>query len=74
METRLGYKAEKLMEQYLSRGILRDIILEIVKEENLSFKMALIYTDVDKKYVTKKLSEGRIYPLGPQLKLTSGQS
>ncbi|MDO4543483.1 MAG: acyclic terpene utilization AtuA family protein [Clostridia bacterium] len=43
---------------------LRDIFLEVAKEQGLSFKMALIYTDVDKPYVLQKLREGRVTALG----------
>jgi hypothetical protein len=48
---------------------LRDIVYEIARESGLSFKMALIYTDVDNEYVLNKLDAGRILPLGP-LELT----
>ena len=43
---------------------LRDIVLEISKEENLSFKMALIYTDVDASYVLEKYQEGKLKAMG----------
>ena len=48
---------------------LRDIVLEIAKEENLKFSMALIYTDVDKETVLAKLDAGKIHDMGP-LQLT----
>ena len=44
---------------------LRDIVLEIAKEENLSFSMALIYTDVTKEAVLEKFDAGKIKELGP---------
>ena len=44
---------------------LRDIVLEIAKEETLSFSMALIYTDVEKETVLEKFDAGKIKELGP---------
>lgn len=41
----------------------RQIVLEIAREEKLSFKMGIIPSDVDKKTVKKALAEGRISPL-----------
>ncbi len=41
----------------------RDICLEIASEENLKFKLALIYSEQDKKYLKKKLKAGQIKPL-----------
>ena len=48
---------------------MRDIVREIAQEEDLSFQMALIYTDVDNEYVLNKLDQGKILPLG-NLELT----
>jgi hypothetical protein len=42
---------------------MRDISLEIAQEDNLKFKLALIYSDQDKEYLKKRLREGRIKPL-----------
>ena len=44
---------------------LRDIVLEIAKEENLAFTMALIYTDVTNAAVLEKFDAGKIKELGP---------
>lgn len=43
---------------------LRDIVLEIAKEQNLSFTLALIYTDVTKAYVMEKLRTGQVQAMG----------
>ncbi|MDO4564289.1 MAG: acyclic terpene utilization AtuA family protein [Clostridia bacterium] len=43
---------------------LRDIFFEVAREQGLSFKMALIYTDVDKPYVLQKLQNGKVISLG----------
>ncbi len=43
---------------------LRDIVLEIAREKGLSFKLALIYTDVDAQYVIEKLEAGDVTPMG----------
>lgn len=48
---------------------LRDIVCEIAREQNLSFRMALIYTDVENERVLEKLSAGKIRPMG-NLELT----
>ena len=44
---------------------LREIVLEIAREENLSFQMALIYTDVEKSAVLEKFAAGKIHDMGP---------
>lgn len=41
----------------------RDLCLEVAQEENLKFKLALIYSEQDKEYLKKRLHEGRIKPL-----------
>lgn len=41
----------------------RDICLEIAREENLKFKLALIYSEQDKKYLKTQLKNGRIKAL-----------
>lgn len=41
------------------------IIEEIAKEKKLSFKMAVIQSELDKSLIKKKLSEGNIVPLHP---------
>lgn len=42
---------------------LVDIIKEIAKEKKLSFKLATIYSDVSKDYVSEKLLAGKIVPM-----------
>ena len=49
---------------------LLDIIREIAKEKDLSFKMGVVYSDVDQKYVTEKLENGKIIPMSPNFSLT----
>lgn len=49
---------------------IRDIVLEIAEEKGLSFKLALIHTELDKDYVKDKLHSGKVIPLGDQLELT----
>jgi hypothetical protein len=41
----------------------RDMCLEVAKEDNLKFKLALIYSEQDKEYLKKRLREGRIKAL-----------
>ena len=47
-----------------------NIIREIVKENNYKFKTAVIYADIDKNYVKKKLLNSKVKPLGPVHELT----
>ncbi|MDY6121590.1 MAG: acyclic terpene utilization AtuA family protein [Porphyromonas sp.] len=47
-----------------------DIIEEIAKEKGLSFKMAVIESELDKEFVKKNLIEGRIAPLKPAKQIT----
>lgn len=47
-----------------------NIILEIAKEEGLSFKLAVIPADIPKEMVEKKLKLGKIEPLYPAPELT----
>lgn len=49
---------------------LKDIFLEIAREKKLSFRMALIDTEVEAGYVLQKLEEGKLSPMGPQLTAT----
>lgn len=44
---------------------MRDIALEIAREEGLAFKLALVRSEQDKTYLKKRLREGRISPLHP---------
>jgi hypothetical protein len=49
-----------------SLGILK----EVGKEENLNLKVAIIHSEPTKEYLKKKLSAGKIKPLGPVRDLT----
>jgi hypothetical protein len=44
---------------------MRDIVLEIAREEGLKFRMALIRSEQDKAYLKQRYREGRILPLSP---------
>jgi len=44
---------------------MRDIALEIAREEGLKFKLALVRSEQDKSYLKRRLREGRILPLNP---------
>jgi len=44
---------------------MRDIALEIAREEGLNFKMALVRSEQDKDYLKRRYREGRITPLNP---------
>ncbi len=44
---------------------MRDIALEIAKEDGLKFKMALVRSEQDKDYLKRRYREGRITPLNP---------
>ena len=46
------------------------IIKEIAREQQIHFKMALIHSEVEKDYLKKKLTAGKIKPLGPVPELT----
>ncbi len=48
----------------------KEIIMEIAKEEGLSFRMAVIPADVPKAFLREKLAQGRVSPLGPAPELT----
>lgn len=41
------------------------IIKELAREENLHFNLAVIHAEIDKKYLSGALAEGRIKPLEP---------
>ena len=49
---------------------LREIILEIAKEQGLSFKLGVVYSDVSKEYVLEKLQTGRVYNMSSHMPLT----
>ena len=44
---------------------MRDIALEIAREEGLNFNLALVRSEQDKAYLKRRLGEGRIRPLKP---------
>jgi hypothetical protein len=47
-----------------------EVIEEIVREKQLAFETAVIYADVDRDVLHRKLDEGKIGPLGPVPELT----
>ena len=49
---------------------LIDIIKEIASEKSLSFKMGVVYSDVEKEYVIEKLNSGKIIPMSPGFSLS----
>ena len=49
---------------------LCDIIRELASEQNLSFKMGIIYSDVDNSYVLNKLRNGEIINMSEKFPLT----
>ena len=49
---------------------LVDIIKEIASEKGLSFKLGIVYSDVDKSYVLQKLKENKIIPMSPEFNLS----
>jgi hypothetical protein len=44
---------------------MRDIIAEIASDENIKFRMAVIHSEQNKKFLKNKLSNGKIKPLNP---------
>ncbi|MBQ8657870.1 MAG: acyclic terpene utilization AtuA family protein [Clostridia bacterium] len=52
---------------------LKEIILELAKERNLSFKMGFIYSDVSNDYMLAKLNEGKVLNLSDEFPLSGGQ-
>ena len=50
---------------------LCDIIREIAKENKLTFKLGIVYSDVDKDYVLEKLNSGKIINMSDEFPLTS---
>lgn len=47
-----------------------DIIKTIAKERKLSFKLAVIQSDLDKEFIKKELKRGRVAPLEPAKPIT----
>lgn len=48
----------------------KEILLEVAREEGLSFRLAVIPADIPKDYLKKAMIEGRVTPLGPVPELT----
>jgi hypothetical protein len=46
-------------------ALFRRLVEKIAREEQLSFPMALIHAEQDKRYLERRLREGRITPLSP---------
>jgi len=51
-------------------GWSMEVIEEIVRERRLAFEAAVIYADIDRAYLHRKLDESKIEPLGPVPDLT----
>lgn len=49
---------------------LREIIIEIAKEEGLSFKLGVVYSDVSQEYVLEKLRAGKVHNMSDEVPLT----
>ncbi len=46
---------------------LKDIILEIAKEQGLSFKLGIVYSDVEKEYVLEKFDSGKLINMSDEM-------
>jgi len=53
--------------------VFRDIIAEIAQRRGWRFKLAKIYSDIDKAHISRELRAGRIEPLGPVPPLEQGE-
>ena len=51
----------------------REIILEVAREEGLSFRMAVIPADISKSYLLEALAAGKVRPLGPAPELQEAE-
>ncbi|MFH1602345.1 MAG: acyclic terpene utilization AtuA family protein [Pseudomonadota bacterium] len=49
-----------------------DVLYEIAKRHKLSFRLAVIHAEVDKRYVREKMAAGKVRPCGPLHELTDG--
>ncbi|MBR2897920.1 MAG: acyclic terpene utilization AtuA family protein [Oscillospiraceae bacterium] len=49
---------------------LREIILEIAEEQELSFKLGVVYSDVSNAYVLEKLQSGKVHNMSDEVPLT----
>ena len=52
---------------------VRSIIHRVAAKESLHFRLAVIYSDVDKKWLKEKLAAGDVKPLGPVPELTEAE-
>lgn len=50
---------------------LKDILLEIAKEQNLQFKLGTVFSDVSKDYVMEKLNAGKIVNMSDAMPLSA---
>ena len=48
-----------------------DILLDLAKKNKLSFKLAIIYADLDKDFILQNFEKGKISPCGPVPELSS---
>jgi hypothetical protein len=48
-----------------------NILFELAEKNNLSFKTAVIYADLDKEFILQNYEEGKISPCGPVPELTA---
>ncbi len=48
---------------------LKEIILEIAKEQGLNFKLGIVYTDVSKEYVLEKYNNGKVINMSSEMPL-----
>ena len=48
-----------------------DIMLDLAKKNKLSFKLAVIYADLDKDFILQNFEDGKISPCGPVPELTA---
>jgi hypothetical protein len=51
-------------------GLVREVVAEIASEKKLSFKLAVIHSELEKSYLKQKRGAGKIHPLGPINDLT----
>lgn len=49
---------------------MKEIVLEIARDQGLRFRLALIRSEQDKEYLKRRYREGRILPLHPELPIS----
>ena len=52
---------------------LKEILLEIAQEKNLSFKLGTVLSDVSKEYVIDKFNSGKIIDMSSEFSLSSSR-